>query len=136
MSSLGIDWGSRRVGIAISYSDELATPHSVITNEGDLDELADRIVQLGEQLEADRFILGIPKQKHRGEVVDRLEAFAELLRQKSCKDVHLWNEAYTTVEADARRRERGARARRRKETIDMEAAAVILQSWLDGRGET
>ena len=60
-----------------------------------------------------------------------------MLRQKSCKDVHLWNEAYTTVEADARRMERGAKARKRKETIDMEAAALILQSWIDeGRDDS
>ena len=65
MSSLGIDYGSRRVGIAISYSDELATPHSVLKNEGDLDDLADRIVRLADELEVERMILGVPKQKYR-----------------------------------------------------------------------
>lgn len=134
MASIGIDYGARRVGIALSYSDELATPHSVIRNEGDPVELVDRIVRLGEELGADRYILGIPKQTFRGAAVAKLESFAELLRQRSCKEVHLWNEAYSTVEADARRHERGARKRKRKETIDMEAAAVILQSWLDERG--
>lgn len=134
VSTMGIDYGTRRVGIAVSHSDELATPHSVLANDGDLENLADRIARLGEELAIVRYVLGIPRQKYRGPVIDRLEGFAELLRQKSCKEVHLWNEAYTTVEADARRAERGARNRRkRKETIDMEAAAVILQSWLDER---
>ncbi|MDX1582960.1 MAG: Holliday junction resolvase RuvX, partial [Thermoanaerobaculia bacterium] len=72
-----------------------------------------------------------PRQKYRGTAVGLLEGFAEMLRHKSGREVHLWNEAYTTAEADSRRRERGAKARRRKETIDMEAAALILQSWLD-----
>lgn len=133
MATLGIDYGARRVGVAMSYSDELATPHSVIRNDGDENDLAERIARLGDDLGAERYVLGIPKQAYRGSMIDKLEAFAALLRQKSCKEVHLWNEAYTTVEADARRRERGANRRKRKETIDMEAAAVILQSWLDER---
>ncbi len=133
MSTIGIDYGTRRVGIALSYSDELASPHSVIVNDSTLEQLADRIVQLGEELDADRYVLGIPRQAYRGPAIDKLEALAGMLRQKSCKEVHLWNEAYTTVEADARRRERGAKRRNRKETIDMEAAAIILQSWLDER---
>lgn len=134
MATIGIDYGSRRVGIALSYSEELASPHSVLRNEGDPHDLASRIVELGEQLGADRFVLGVPKQTYRGAAIEKLESFAEILRQKSCKEVHLWNEAYSTVEADARRHERGAKRRNRKETIDMEAAAVILQSWLDERG--
>lgn len=131
MATIGIDYGARRVGIAFSYSDELATPHSVIRNDGDLEALADRIVALGEELRADRYVLGLPRQTYRGAAIDKLESFAETLRQKSCKEVHLWNEAYSTVVADERRRERGANLKKRKETIDMEAAAVILQSWLD-----
>lgn len=133
MSTIGIDYGTRRVGIAISYSDELASPHAVIANEGTPEDLAEKIAEIGEELEAERFVLGIPRQAYRGAVIERLEAFAETLRQRSCKEVHLWNEAYTTVEADARRRERGAKRKKRKETIDMEAAAIILQSWLDER---
>lgn len=131
MATIGIDYGARRVGIALSHSDELASPHSVLRNDGDPHELAGRIAELGRELEADRFVLGIPRQTYRGAAIEKLESFAEILRQKSCKEVHLWNEAYTTVEADARRHERGAKRRNRKETIDMEAAAVILQSWLD-----
>ncbi|MBW3671114.1 MAG: Holliday junction resolvase RuvX [Acidobacteria bacterium] len=133
MATIGIDYGTRRVGIALSYSEELASPHSVLRNEGDPHDLATRIVELGEKLGADRFVLGVPKQAYRGAAIEKLESFAEILRQKSCKEVHLWNEAFSTVEADARRQERGAKRRNRKETIDMEAAAVILQSWLDER---
>lgn len=133
MATVGIDYGSKRVGIAISYNDQLASPHSVIHNEGDPVGLAERISRLADELSADRFVLGIPRQRYRGAALEKLESFAETLRQKSCREVHLWNEAYTTVEADALRRERGARARKRKETIDMEAAALILQSWLDER---
>ncbi len=134
MATMGIDYGARRVGIAMSYSDELASPHWVIRNEGDPTLLADSITRLGDELGTDKYVLGIPKQAYRGAAIEKLESFAELLRQKSCKEVFLWNEAYTTVEADARRHERGASRRQRKESIDMEAAAVILQSWLDECG--
>jgi putative holliday junction resolvase len=133
MATMGIDYGTRRVGIAFSYSDEIATPHSVIRNEGDLEILAGRIAELAEELEAERLVLGLPRQRFHSRSVDRIEQFAALLRQKTCKEVLLWNESYSTTEADSKRRERGAKTRTRKEQIDMEAAAVILQSWLDGR---
>jgi putative holliday junction resolvase len=133
MATMGIDYGTRRVGIAFSYSDEIASPHSVIPNDGNLETLAGRIAALARELEAERFVLGLPTQRYRNRSIDRIEQFATLLRQRTCKEVLLWNESYSTTEADSKRRERGARGRTRKEQIDMEAAAIILQSWLDSK---
>lgn len=124
---IGIDLGSRRIGVAVSDSEVLATPHSVIRNEGDV---AEKLADLGRQLEASMFVVGIPRRRHAHPAEERYRAFAETLRQKSCKPVVLWDEALTTVEAEERLRAGGRRRDSRKE-IDMHAAAVILQSWLD-----
>ena len=119
---IGIDFGARRIGIAVSDSGEIATPHSVLRNEGDV---IARLAALGEQLEAELFVVGIA----RGE--QRFRDFAERLRQKTCKEVVLWDEALSTTEAARQLRESGTKRRDAQREIDMHAAAVILQSYLD-----
>ena len=67
----------------------------------------------------------------RGE--QRFKDFGDRLRQKSCKEVVLWDEALTTVEAAEQLRAAGRKRRDAEREIDMHAAAVILQSFLDDR---
>lgn len=125
---LAIDLGARRIGIAVSDSNVMATPHSVLRNEGDVVE---KIVRLGDELGAERFVLGIPKRARSDEGEEKYRAFAERLRQRSCKEVVLWDESLSTVEAMERLREAGRSRRDAQRSIDMHAAAVILQSYLD-----
>ena len=124
MSIMAIDYGARRIGIAVSDSGTLATPHSVLRNEGDVVE---KLSVLARELEAETIVVGIARG---GEKFRRL---AEELRQKTCKSVVLWNEALTTVEAAGHLRQSGKRRREAQREIDMHAAAVILQSYLDAR---
>ena len=121
---IGIDFGARRIGIAVSDSGEIATPHSVLRNEGDV---IGKIADLASQLGAETFIVGIA----RGE--QRFRDFAERLRQRTCKEVVLWDEALTTVEAAEGLRAAGRKRRDAQREIDMHAAAIILQSYLDDR---
>ncbi|MGA7614106.1 MAG: Holliday junction resolvase RuvX [Thermoanaerobaculia bacterium] len=135
MSLLGIDFGARRIGVAVSASGFLATPHSVIDNRGDLEGVLEEIRRLAEELDAERIVLGIPRRERKDQALEeKFAALAEAIRQKTGVDVVLWDEAYSTTEADSRRRERGERRNRRKMSIDMEAAAVILQAYLDQNG--
>lgn len=128
MSILGIDLGSKRIGIAVSDSGIMATPHSVMRNEGDIVE---KIANLGRELEAETFVVGVPRRPGADE--RKFRDFAERLRQQTCKEVVLWDEALTTVEASEQLRAAGRGRREAQRAIDMHAAAVILQSWLDGR---
>jgi putative Holliday junction resolvase len=125
---LAIDLGSRRIGLAISATGELATAHSVIRNEGDV---VARIAAIGEQLDADTFIVGTPRRTHSSANDAKYRAFAESLRQRTCKQVVLWDEALTTVQAAEALRAAGRNRREAQREIDMHAAAVILQSYLD-----
>lgn len=135
MVIVGIDYGTRRVGVAVSSSGILATPHSVILNSGDLELLTGKIDALIRELEGDEIVLGFPAgQRHdREKIREKFETIAEALRQRTCKPVLLWDESYTTTEAASRRRESGKNWRSAKSEIDREAAAVMLQSYLDAR---
>jgi putative holliday junction resolvase len=124
---IGIDYGAKRIGVAVSESGVLATPHSVVPNDP---AALDKLDQLGRELEADMFVVGIARRNDpRGE--QRFRDFAERLRQRTCKQVVLWDEALSTVEAAERLREAGRKRRDAERSIDMHAAAVILQSYLD-----
>lgn len=130
MSIVGIDFGARRVGVAVSDSGVVATPHSVLRNEGDVVE---KVARLGGELAADLYVVGIARRARSGAGEERFRNFAEALRQKTCKVVVLWDEALTTVEASEKLREAGRSRRDAEREIDMHAAAVILQSYLDAR---
>ena len=128
MSIIGIDLGSRRIGIAISESGIMATPHSVMRNEGDIVE---KLSNLARELDAEAFVVGVPRRPGADE--SKFRDFADRLRQRTCKEVVLWDEALTTVEASEQLRAAGRSRRDAQREIDMYAAAVILQSWLDRR---
>ena len=127
---IAIDLGTRRIGIAVSDSGVVASPHSVLRNEGDVVEKLDR---LGRELDAELFVVGIPRRTHAAAGDEKYERFAEDLRQRTCKPVELWNESLSTVEAMERLRDSGKSRREAQKDIDMHAAAVILQSFLDDR---
>ena len=128
---VAIDLGARRIGIAVSDSGVVATPHSVLRNDGDV---VARVASLGRELEAEAFVVGLPKRAHASAAEQKFHDFAEALRQKTCKPVVLWDESLSTVEAMERLRAGGKSRRDAQKDIDMHAAAVILQSYLDASG--
>ena len=130
MSIIGIDFGARRVGVAVSDSGIVATPHSVIRNEGDVVE---KIARVGGELDAELYVVGIARRAKSSTGEERFRNFADALRQRTCKSVVLWDEALTTVEASENLRAAGRSRRDAEREIDMHAAAVILQSYLDAR---
>jgi putative Holliday junction resolvase len=131
---IGIDFGTRRIGIAVSDSGVVATPHSVMKNEGDV---VAKLERLGVELEAETFVVGIPRRTHASAHAAgnerKYRELAETLRQRTCKQVVLWDESLSTVEASERLRASGRDRREAQKEIDMYAAAVILQSWLNER---
>ena len=122
---MAIDWGARRIGVAVSDSGTIATPHSVLRNEGDVVE---KLAALARALDAETIVVGVARNGQ------KFRDLAEQLRQKTCKHVVLWDEALTTVEAAERLRAAGRKRRDAQREIDMHAAAVILQSYLDHGG--
>jgi putative transcription antitermination factor YqgF len=126
MPFIGVDYGGRRIGVAISESGVLASPHAVIENDG---ETMTKLDALAREIGAETFVVGLARRTHSQAGERKFLDFAEALRQKTCKSVELWDETLSTVEANERLRASGRKSG--KKDIDMYAAAVILQSYLD-----
>jgi len=128
MSIMAIDYGGRRIGVAVSDSGTIATPHSVVKNEG---EVIDKLARIASELDAETIVVGIARRANSDRGEQKFRDFAERLRQKTCKPVVLWDEALSTTEAARQLRDSGTKRRDAQREIDMHAAAVILQSYLD-----
>lgn len=133
MRWLGIDYGDRRIGVALS--DEMgwtAQGLTVIerkTLEADLQQIEELVLQHS----VTEIVLGLPKNMN-GTIGPRGEiclAFAETLREKLNLPVHLWDERLTTVSAERTLLEADVSRKKRKQVIDKMAASLILQGFLD-----
>lgn len=125
---MAIDYGGKRVGIAVSESGILASPHSVVPND---DNLLSRLASIADEIRAETLVVGLPRRARTTAGEQKFHDFADRLRQKTCKPVVLWDETLSTVEAAQQMRDGGRKRSKGTEDIDMYAAAVILQSYLD-----
>ena len=136
MRVLGLDYGSKTVGVAIS--DTLGwTAQSVETitrkSENKLRQTLARIEELAKLYEADRIVLGYPTHMNNdeGERCARTEEFKEMLERRLGLPVILQDERMSTVSAERILMEGNVRRENRKEYVDKMAAAFILQTYLD-----
>ena len=136
---LGIDLGSRRIGVAVSDGLGLfAQPRATIARHGGVRDL-DAIAAAVKEADADRIVLGLPLdcEGQEGPAAQRARVFGDKLRAALNLPVELIDESYSTVEAEAVLLAANVSRARRKEVVDKMAAAVILQRWLDAnRGKT
>lgn len=137
MRALGLDVGSRTIGVAIS--DELgfaAHPVTVIARGGTATDVAAVSTLVGNH-DARAVIVGIPYELsgREGPRAKRVRVFLDALRAALPPgvDVHEEDERFSTVAAERVLIDADLSRRRRKEVIDKQAAAVILQGWLDRR---
>ena len=138
MRIMGLDYGSKTVGVAIS--DELMiTTQPVITierkSENKLRKTLAKIEELIKEYEVSFVVLGYPKNmdNSEGERVTATKEFKEHLERRTGLEVILQDERMSTVESERILMEAGVRREHRKEYVDKMAAAVILQSYLDRR---
>lgn len=136
MRIIGLDFGSRTVGVAVS-DPLLVTAQAVETivrkDENKLRQTLARIEELCREYEVDRIVLGYPKHMNNslGERAEKSLAFKEMLERRTGLPVIMWDERLTTVSADRVLKESGVRRENRKEYIDRIAAVFILQGYLD-----
>lgn len=131
MRILALDVGERRTGVAMSdLLGWLATPLTVLKCASREDELSS-IVELARRHQVERVIVGFPRSLDGsvGPQARRVERYVERLRPRLSVPVELWDEQFSTVQAEQLIHETGKRIDR--ERIDAAAAAVILQSYLD-----
>lgn len=138
MRIMGLDFGSKTVGVAIS--DELlftAQGKEIIRRkeENKLRQTLARIEELIVEYGVEEIVLGLPKNMNNteGERVELTMEFKDKLERRTGLPVHMWDERLTTVAADRAMIEAGLRREERKEHVDKIAAVFILQGYLDMR---
>ena len=136
MRVLGLDFGSRTVGVAVSDS-LLLTAQGVETierkDENKLRKTCARIEELVKEYEVSTIVLGLPKNMNNteGERVEKTKEFGTMLERRTGLPVVYWDERLTTVAAEQVLMESGVRRENRKAVIDKVAACFILQGYLD-----
>ena len=137
MRVLGLDVGSRRIGVAVSDPLGLtAQPWDVQeTSPTDPDAAAVALAALAARLDVTCVVAGLPLDQ-RGEVgrqARRVLEFLDRLRAHVSVPVETWDERFSTAAAERALLEGGVRRARRRQVRDKVAASLILQSWLDAR---
>lgn len=131
---LGIDAGSVRVGLAASDPTRtVATPVATLPRSA-------RTLwpRLGREVEArgvTSIVVGLPRRLDgsEGEAAAGARALAGEIERQTGVPVELWDERFTTAQAERQMIASGVRRRRRREFIDAAAATLMLQSWLDSQ---
>ena len=139
MRALAIEYGERRIGLALSDATGLlASPWKKLTNDGNAAAAARRVGEEIRALQAEAdglgaVVIGLPRRLN-GEPNDqtpRVQKFAALLATVATVPVSLQDERLTSHEADELLAQRERDWRRRKDQLDAMAAALILQDFLD-----
>ena len=133
---MGLDYGSKTVGVAISDPLGLTAQGIEIirrTSENKLRRTLARIEELVREYEVTTIVLGFPKNMNNtvGERGEKSLEFKEMLERRTGIPVIMWDERLTTVSANRTLMESGVRREDRKEYVDMIAAVYILQGYLD-----
>ena len=133
---VGIDLGTRRIGIATSdATGTLASPYSVLPRSGDRGADHRAVAAVVTETEAERVVVGLPLSLsgEAGAAAQAALAEVEELAAVLPVPVEAYDERLTTVTADRSLHASGIKSRDRRKVIDAAAAAVMLQAWLDGR---
>lgn len=136
MRIMGLDYGSKTVGVAVSDALKV-TAQGVETiqrkSEGKLRQTLARIQELAGEYQVGKIVLGFPKNMNNteGERCKKTLEFKEMLERRCGLPVILWDERLTTVAAERSLMEGGVRREDRKKHLDRIAAALILQGYLD-----
>jgi len=136
MRALGIDLGSKRIGVAVSdRSGTIASPLTMIPRSGSVKRDHEQIRKLVIEEEAEMVVVGLPLNMNgsSGPAANAAVAEADALATVVGVPVITFDERRTTVTADRALMEAGIGAKARRKLVDKVAAAVLLQTWLDSR---
>lgn len=128
---MGIDYGARRVGVALSDGGKtFAFPHTILRND---DVLMDAISEIAQEQGVERIVVGESDNPAGGvnTIMHRIVIFSEAIEARTDLPVHQMTEVYTSAEARRAIEERVETRKDKKVPVDSAAAAIILQRYLD-----
>lgn len=133
MRIIGLDTGTRRIGVALSdTSGRLASPVETVAG-ADVKAACQRIAQLVTENSAVAIVVGLPVDMSgkEGPAVRRTRNFTRVLEQVIQVPILEWDERLSSAQAERSLLANDLRRDRRKEVLDQAAAVLILQAWLD-----
>lgn len=136
MRYLGLDLGTKTLGLAISdKSGMISSPYKVL-HYNDINLLINELLLIIEQEQVDELVLGLPKNMNGslGFAAERSMNFKELLENKTTIPIHLVDERLSTMEAEKLLISADVRREKRKKIIDGMAASIILDTYLNKKG--
>lgn len=138
MRIMGLDYGSKTVGVAISDSLLITAQGIEIIRRKDENHLRQTLARIEElilEYDVKEIVLGLPKNMNNSEGfrVESTYEFKDKLERRTGINVQMYDERLTTVIADKTMMEAGVRRENRKDYVDMIAATIILQDYLDRR---
>ena len=135
MRIMGLDFGSKTVGVAVSDPLGITAQGAEIVRRKSPNKLRQtlaRIAELIREYDVEELVLGYPKNMNgtEGERCEKTREFKEMLEKRTGLPVALWDERLTTVAADRSMMEPGLERQERKEYVDEIAAIFILQGYM------
>ena len=134
MRILALDHGTKRIGVAVSDETKtIAQPLEYIPAEPFVDFLA-RLKKLLVEKEISLVLIGLPRNMDGsyGPAAEKVQTFVGVLRSAITVPIKMWDERLTSAQANRVLIQGGVRRDKRKEKVDKMAAAILLQSYLDG----
>jgi putative Holliday junction resolvase len=139
MRILAIDYGDRRLGLAISDPTGLiASGLPTIERSGPKEDVTDHLRRICQEQGVERIIVGLPinMDGSRGPRAEVSEQFAQALREELDMEVETWDERLTTAQAERAMLAADLSRKKRKKRRDQVAAQILLQSYLDAHRQT
>jgi putative Holliday junction resolvase len=133
MRILGLDHGTKRIGVAVSDEMKMiATPLEYIEAEPFADFL-ERLKEIIRAREVELIVIGLPRNMDGsyGPAALKVREFVAVLKDAIVTPIRTWDERLTSVQANRFLIEADVRRSKRKEKVDQTAAAILLQSYLD-----
>ena len=136
MKIMGIDFGDARTGVAISDLLCSIVGSTTVVKSRNVDKAIADICRLADENQVGVIVVGLPKNMDgtEGPRAELCRTFADQLREASGREVVMWDERRTTVEAHNILSEHNYHGKKRKDTVDAVAASLILEGYLAFRG--
>ncbi|SDN45534.1 Holliday junction resolvase RuvX [Alkalicoccus daliensis] len=137
MKTLGLDVGTKTIGVAVS--DAFGWTAQGLTTlrreDGKEEEDIEAIKQLIKEHEISTIVVGLPKNMNGtiGPSAELCQDFAQQLRERTALEVKMWDERLTTMAAERMLVDADVSRKKRKKVIDKMAAVMILQGYLDSK---
>lgn len=135
MRILAVDYGMARIGLALSDETQLLAQSLTVVKRVSDDAACRDIAAIASEHEVGKLVVGLPKlmSGQLGDRAKRCQRFADLLAGQTGLPVELYDERFTTVQAERMLIEADVSRKKRRQVVDAVAATVLLQNYLDSQ---